>query len=588
MNATGTRAATPTAFLSAFAFTVAVAGDELAPAQIELVKTRLKEIFGQTAEAAEQISKNGERNGFFEEKPVLRLISRLTSGADRLAAREAFAYGFALRVVLPFPLASAEEFSGEELESLCAEAESVLQLNPLPPKAWRSRFERFSARDELKRFLRDRACLEAGDAMLKQADLLVAVWSGEIQTAPGATYDVICRALRSGTPICVISNDARIRVWQTWNQFEADDPTPPISIRELIIKNWGLDQGDLAARLADAKKSLPRIVGKKTPLMATLWNKFQKLISGRATKNLDPGPYRPDTDPVFKLFDAAANYYAALHRSSFLWLALLSALAVLCAALSAVWPAGPLRHAVTAALALGQLLFLTCSLVSLRKLRKKRLQNKLTNFRFLAEIMRLTGFCAPLGLSVRQHAVGSSFYGENEAWLEYIGRNHIRLRTVPSLNLADKTQFAAVKNDVEKYLIESQACYQNIVRARSKSMAAFLGLIFSSLIYLTILVVVVRFAGAFIFNLSLLIAGAAFVGTMGPVLAYQSYSIMQNAELRRMESRSAHLAGELETLLAEIRRADTGEELRSVTARTVALLTRDVKDWKDQYNIPKK
>ena len=84
------------------------------------------------------------------------------------------------------------------------------------------------------------------------------------------------------------------------------------------------------------------------------------------------------------------------------------------------------------------------------------------------------------------------------------------MRAIPSLNLADQAQFAAIRNDVEKYLIESQACYQKLVNARSESMASFLGKIIRSLIYLTILVVTARFAGSYIFNLFLMVAGVRF------------------------------------------------------------------------------
>lgn len=307
------------------------------------------------------------------------------------------------------------------------------------------------------------------------------------------------------------------------------------------------------------------------PSLAKFWDSFQKMISKKAVRGLDPGPYREEDDPVFQLFDAAANYYAAVHRSSFLWLAPLGICAVLCAALSAVWPEGKWHANATALLALGQLAFLISSLMCMRVIKKNRVQSRLTNFRFLAELMRLTTFCAPLGLSVRQHVAGATLYGKSEAWLDYIGRNHIRMRAIPSLNLADQTQFEAIKSDIEKYLLESQACYQELVRARSESMASFLGRIVHSLIYLTILVVATRFAGAHIFNLSIMIACAAFIGTMGPVLANQAHSILLNAELRRMESRSAHLAANLEALLPEIKNAETGEELRSVGARAIRL-----------------
>lgn len=141
-------------FLESFAFTLAITGHRTVPSgQLERIKQQLDDILTQTLSAAGAISSQGQKYSFFMSKPTLRFASCLSAGSDRLGAEMALGRGFGLRAVLPFPLGSpvnAMDLDKEErqkslaiLRELCAKAESVLQLNPAPPKAWQSRLDAF-------------------------------------------------------------------------------------------------------------------------------------------------------------------------------------------------------------------------------------------------------------------------------------------------------------------------------------------------------------------------------------------------------------------------------------------------------------
>ncbi|HEV2853539.1 MAG TPA: DUF4231 domain-containing protein [Thermoanaerobaculia bacterium] len=115
-------------------------------------------------ETAEQITAES-RDAYAESPPVLRIVSPLAEGADRLVAHEALGLGYHLQCPFPF---SREEYeqdfktaeSREEFASLCEQASSVLELDGSRPK--------------------EKQAYEAvGRVVLQQSDILVAIWNGE-------------------------------------------------------------------------------------------------------------------------------------------------------------------------------------------------------------------------------------------------------------------------------------------------------------------------------------------------------------------------------------------------------------------------
>ncbi len=125
--------------------------------------------------------------------PTLRLITSLAEGSDRLAAHAARNLGFELQVPLPFRQQEYErDFtlpgSTEEFRGLLAEANSVFRLNA----------------DPLARDLGYRA---AGEVVLMQSDLLIAVWDGHAAHGVGGTGELVERAQLIGLPVIHIDSE---------------------------------------------------------------------------------------------------------------------------------------------------------------------------------------------------------------------------------------------------------------------------------------------------------------------------------------------------------------------------------------------
>src|ERR1700743_749963 len=161
-----------------------------APAQAKVAE-RLGPLFRETAKAAAIL--HGAEKGFFSDaRPEIRIVSALAEGADRVVADAGLKAGFTLHAILPFPQHVYEsDFktadSKKEFHDLLSQTRACLIL----PGAK-------SADDPAPA---NRAYEMCGLMMLRQCDLVVAVWDGEEARGRGGTETIVQHALASGRPI---------------------------------------------------------------------------------------------------------------------------------------------------------------------------------------------------------------------------------------------------------------------------------------------------------------------------------------------------------------------------------------------------
>lgn len=135
--------------------------------------------------------KGGQRSASAAQAPAVRLVSGLAEGADQLAIASR-PDGWVLHAILPFPRARyLEDFAPARatggvdrrsaFEAALAQARSIVEL-PDSDDAVRG-YER------------------AGEALLQESDLLVAVWDGQAAAGRGGTEVVVTRALSLGMPV---------------------------------------------------------------------------------------------------------------------------------------------------------------------------------------------------------------------------------------------------------------------------------------------------------------------------------------------------------------------------------------------------
>ena len=132
------------------------------------------------------------------EPPLLRILSPLAEGADRIVAHAGLALGADLQCPLPFHAEEycrdfATETSREEFDTLLARASAVFQAD--------------GARDA------EAAAYERiGRIVLEQSDFLIAIWDGEPAAGQGGTTQIVEEALAQNAPI----------IW-----LHASQPMPP-------------------------------------------------------------------------------------------------------------------------------------------------------------------------------------------------------------------------------------------------------------------------------------------------------------------------------------------------------------------------
>ncbi|MDE5831393.1 MAG: hypothetical protein K2H64_00125 [Desulfovibrio sp.] len=589
------------AFLPAFALTVGVTGHRRPPPErLERIEAELGRIFAEIRSAAGEISAGGAEFGVFGDEPVLRLASCLSEGADRLAAKKALEAGYRLQAFLPFPVESPvnamdladpdRETSRAELKAFCARAESAVEFSPRPSANLEVLGIDFDplGEDDFARVFRQDAYLEASLAMLGQSDILVAIWNGKSQTAPGGTYDTVLRALNAGVPVCVIDAgaDRPVRVLSCREDLFAPD-CKPATVREVILKKWGLSGTKTGRELLAVKNDLIRNTRKDLPPLANAWNWFQNLVVREKLRNVDGGPYREETRADFQIFDRMANNYAARYRSSFLGLALMSLLAVLFGAVTVFAPSGAWRHPLLLLFAVCETAFLAFSLLNMRRARKAGWLEKLTTYRYIAEVLRCDTITASLGLVCPRGESGESLYTQDArtSWSEYYLRNAIRAFGLASINYGDEADLESRFADIGSYLIYSQACYHKRNNLKSGLVANSLEMIGQGLFYLSLLVIGGRFATTLIFDMSMFDPAISFVSTLAPAAAASAQGIVQTAELRRLAIRSHNIYVSFALAYEKFQGTKDADVRREIAMSVIALMIRDVSDWKDQYNL---
>lgn len=182
--------------LPALAFRVGVIGHRLerlerCGADIGVLRARLDEILAGVRAAVTAIGQEGSAP-YSADPPALRCLSSLAEGSDRLGAAAALDAGFELQVILPFRQEDYErDFEGhsspsgrssvEEFRTLLGAATAVMDLDADPA-------------------LRDRY-VAAAISLVRQSDLLVAIWDGEVAEGPGGTAESVAEAARLGLPV---------------------------------------------------------------------------------------------------------------------------------------------------------------------------------------------------------------------------------------------------------------------------------------------------------------------------------------------------------------------------------------------------
>ena len=153
-------------------------------------------------------------------RPILRAISPLAEGTDRMFAEEAIELGYELVCPMPF---SQEEFENDFLPPSALEPESRGRFRALIERARRGAGLTKLELDG-ERSASHRAYAAAGRVVLNQSDLLIAVWDGGDSAGEGGTVETLREAADFHLPVLWIDAEAP-QAWQLL--VDPDDWTWP-------------------------------------------------------------------------------------------------------------------------------------------------------------------------------------------------------------------------------------------------------------------------------------------------------------------------------------------------------------------------
>jgi hypothetical protein len=440
--------------------------------------------------------------------PVLRLLTSLAEGTDRIAAHAALHLGFEVQAPLPFLQEEYEKDfavpgSVEEFRSLLAQASSVFRLNADPAA-------------------RDLGYRAAGEVVATQCDLLLAVWDGQAAHGVGGTGDLVEHAQFLGLPILHIDSQAPSRLLFLDRNGKHADALAALegSIRSLFLQSGhssqqrsaeprGVGESKGATAFAGRTSGLVRVIAIAKPPADTALGFAEDYIRahwpGSAAQNANiarrtligdqvrrahgqvPTHEAPEIQneslrPYFLWTDRLAVHYGKLSRGASLRIQMWAALAVVSCLLTIPLDATP--HA-PRFLSCCELIFTLAVLIEAFVAWRFRWHDRWMVFRSVAEQIRCLDLLAPVALGIpRLHVFSAQDGAPGQGFAAYFVQSLARSIGLPSaevnaayLNKQTHHLLAAVERQ-RKFHDASSARYEKLERLLTRGGFAVFALTF--------------------------------------------------------------------------------------------------------------
>lgn len=580
----------------------------LADSDAARIHDALMGLFGAARDELHHLSAN-HRELFSGDDAVLRLISPLAEGSDRVAAEAALACGFALECPLPFArdLYEADfetEASRKTFHGLLGRAANVFEL------------EETRGTDD------NRAYEAAGLMTLRQCDILIAVWNGLPAEGRGGTAEIVSHAIDSNIPIIWIHSAKatpakllRPTPMGTRDpaQIPADDASP--DILQTLLRAMVLPPGDPKRRVARApSKRLAQYWGEQQTrfTFAIFYALLQALVFIRAPRLSDfrvpdyLGAVRAQwreywrllppisqtsreklqsvLEPAFGWADGLASYYVRVYRSSYVLSFTLASGAVFVSLLG-LW-AGD-RHSILFAAEF--LVMVTIMLIVIYGM-ARGWHDRWIDYRHLAELLRqmrvltLTGSST---LEIRQTAhTGETAEDSGSAWVGWYYRAMVRDIGMVGAR-ADAAYAQGVAQLAQKTELHEQAQYHRSTERISHKLDRRLDLAGRTLFGLTALVCAAYFiaslVSAWVTESRALVE--IFLTSLMPAFGAALYGIRVQGEFARIAHRARHMKEQLSEISASLeadatRGTLTLSRVSFLTEKAAQAMALDVTDWR--------
>ena len=561
-----------------------------------------------------------------EEPPVLRMISPLAEGADRLAAEIASRLGYRLLAPLPFAQSEYErdfetEESKNEFRRLLARADAeegtiALDGGRGAPTG-------------------DQSYYAVGRFVVRSADVMIAVWQRDRWGGLGGTGDVVAFALAAGVPVLWIPADApgAMRLLAERDALELPAQPEADALADLRDRVEALlepprllaEHEEVPAPgwrgLGDRWRRLPYRAG--SPLqqfydeqprpskgIMLAFERFRGLFAlpqrGRQHRATVAPPYvvrQVLTPPQLEKIaayerirdraDVLALFYSHCHRSTYLALFTLGAAALTCAGLAfAVEPGWPFVVLEIASLAtIGGLVAMD---------RVRRWHDRWIDYRILAELMRQMAYLVLLGrtLPINRAAILST-HGARTArrqdWVLWYFSAVVREVGVPAAR-CEAEYLHSVRARFVNGLLAEQIAFHELNARRAGTVAARLGtlglLCFAGtfLAALTKIALIVLAGPEAAGAVHPVIEGLGVLGVALPALSAAAFALRAQAEFEIVAKNSKRLRRRLRGIKERLSHLPltgplSAERLVDEMNGAGALMIADVEDWVALFDV---
>lgn len=565
------------------------------------------------AAAEEVAAADGGRGAYRDEPPLLRMISPLAEGADRLAAEIASRLGYRLLAPLPFAQAEYEddfdEESKAEFRRLLARAEAEEGVIALD--GGRGTPTGDQSYDAVGRFV------------ARGADIMIAVWERGRWGGMGGTGDIVAFALRSGVPVLWIPPDApagmRLLVERDALElpappksdalaelkahvaallepplFAAEGEAPPVGGWHGLVERWRRLPFRAGSPLRQFYDERPRV--SKGLMLA--FDRFRRLLAFP-----QHGQHRPATASAVRRAQTSAQlekiaayerirdrvgdlalYYSHCHRSTFLALFGLGAAALCSAGLAIVWG---LPFVLIELASLGTVGWL----VALDRVR--RWHDRWIDYRILAELMRQMAHLVLLGrtLPIKRAAILSSHGARTvrrQDWVLWYFSAMVREVGIPAARY-EPDYLRGVRERFVDGLLAEQIEYHLVNGRQAGTIARRLGAVGLLCFAGSVLAALVKIAVLSAHGTH----GVELLGILGvalPALAAAAFALRAQAEFEIVAKNSEHLHRRLDESAGRLRRLALGGPLSSARLTdgiygAGALMIADVEDWVALFDV---
>ncbi|MDU1493728.1 MULTISPECIES: hypothetical protein [Bradyrhizobium] len=619
--------------------------ERLPPQSISFVTNRLKEVFDAVDRALSDLIEKYQ--DYYEGVPKVRLVSGLAEGADQLAVA-AMPAAWALDAILPLPrdhyvkdfetpLLGDGDSAVKTFTNLVDRAETVLEL---PTESVGVRGGGDEAAEPLG-LAREAAYVRLGGFLLRQIDILVAVWDDKADEGRGGTGDVVRAAVAAGIPTVWINplHGSPARIIEGFDErgktIAPDADCTKGSLSEAIDVLIGiaeaksdsdekLEAEPVAQRLKDyAQETWP------SPSRWIAYDAFRRVVEGKPIRSAiasdraehrlrwDPppsqipavGPLRASLEemllPRFAWAEALASAYSHRYRSAYIVCYTLASCAV-AVALMGVFAHDWFREnhdqllLAKAILVLIELLLIGFVVWIVTQGRRERWKEKWMEYRCLAELLLNARFLAFVGEHGRAHRFGAA--STANGWVLWYLRATIREIGLPSASL-DGTYQRSLLGALDRLVVTTQRNWHQGNAAALRRMDQWLHRFADGCFLLTAVVL-----GAFLLGCACqealqlwgdhaaaewlsghLVASTnllTFFAALLPAFGAAAAGVRETGDFGKVAERSTKTVEALNEISGDIKKARSTlrlDETGDMLLTTAQILTEDLAAWQSVY-----